>query len=798
MTTAKPRKKASQYRCGAVLWVISLVCFLPCVARAQTEGEPENLPDAIVVEAEDPAVTVLEGDGGTDSRAVVVTETPVVSPAISEEEVAVSQGQTLFRRGVDLYNSGQYREALDSFNRALALEPGLTDAATFAEKCESRLRSSAAGIDTSVAPTFQKLEPEAIQPAVPGGVPPLSVEELRYQRTKELLDKAHFYMENMRYSLAVELFEEVLIIAPNNLTAKRGLQDATIGAMQDEQDNLRRELQVDRQRIRNEVDERKLLPEGADATGLKEYIVTVPDVAETFVEKHELTEIEKALDSPISVEFVDEHINTIVEFVTESVGINIVVDSRVVQPPVEEIPVTAYTGAGAAGAGGFGGVPGGPPGFAPGAPGAAPAGFAPGGGVAPIAPPARRTQSAGRRARAEEEDEGGFGANFSAATAGFAAPGTAGAGGYDYQFPVYVTDGKVPYINLQNVTLGEAMRALLRPLNLDYSVQPGFLWISSPERIRTESFEPLTTRYYELKVTAYETLPEIILANPGGSYQANQGGFGGGGRGGGRGGGGFGGGGSSFGGRGGGSSFGGGGSRFGAGSGFGGGGSFGGGGRGGGFGGNQGGRGGGFGGQGGGQGGQSGPVQISHITDLFMGIDTTNFGQPQAVIGLSGGGTGLAGAPSTTGATGGTVGGSAGRREAADADGGGGLGAGGFGGGADGAAAGTTTTGDNKALIHLLLESIMPDVVDPVTGEVLSYMLYNTFTNQLIVHNTPTNLDFLEEQLATLDVTPQQVSIESKFVTVRVSDLDKVGFVWDIAGSDRNNRARQIEGLQDS
>lgn len=120
----------------------------------------------------------------------------------------------------------------------------------------------------------------------------------------------------------------------------------------------------------------------------------------------------------------------------------------------------------------------------------------------------------------------------------------------------YVTDGMVDSINLQDVPLKDGLRAMLRPLNLDYKVEEGHIWISTPERIRTESTERLETRVYEPKSTAYETLPEIILANPGGSYQANQGnGFGGGRGGGGQnagfGGSGFGGGASGFGGAGG-------------------------------------------------------------------------------------------------------------------------------------------------------------------------------------------------------------------------------------------------------
>lgn len=79
-----------------------------------------------------------------------------------------------------------------------------------------------------------------------------------------------------------------------------------------------------------------------------------------------------------------------------------------------------------------------------------------------------------------------------------------------------VTDGMVDYVNLKNVTLREALKAVLHPLNLDFSVQSGAIWISTPEKIRTESFEDLETRHYSLKNAGAETLFKIVLSNPGG------------------------------------------------------------------------------------------------------------------------------------------------------------------------------------------------------------------------------------------------------------------------------------------
>lgn len=112
------------------------------------------------------------------------------------------------------------------------------------------------------------------------------------------------------------------------------------------------------------------------------------------------------------------------------------------------------------------------------------------------------------------------------------APGTAavpqnGAGG------AYASDGMVGHVRLKNVPLKQALKGVLRPLNLDYKAEEGYLWISTPDRIRTESAEPLETRYYEPKSPVADTLPKVIVGNPGGPGAAmgavpQAGGFGGG------------------------------------------------------------------------------------------------------------------------------------------------------------------------------------------------------------------------------------------------------------------------------
>lgn len=78
-----------------------------------------------------------------------------------------------------------------------------------------------------------------------------------------------------------------------------------------------------------------------------------------------------------------------------------------------------------------------------------------------------------------------------------------------------VTDGIIDSLTLRKVPLREALPAMLRPLNLSYVEKDGYIFISTPEKLRAEADEPLETRYYELGPSG-ETLFKIVVGNPGG------------------------------------------------------------------------------------------------------------------------------------------------------------------------------------------------------------------------------------------------------------------------------------------
>lgn len=59
----------------------------------------------------------------------------------------------------------------------------------------------------------------------------------------------------------------------------------------------------------------------------------------------------------------------------------------------------------------------------------------------------------------------------------------------------YATDGMVPTIDLEDVKLSDALSALTRPLGLEYVVEPGFIWISTPEQLSVDFIPDSPQRY---------------------------------------------------------------------------------------------------------------------------------------------------------------------------------------------------------------------------------------------------------------------------------------------------------------
>jgi general secretion pathway protein D len=61
------------------------------------------------------------------------------------------------------------------------------------------------------------------------------------------------------------------------------------------------------------------------------------------------------------------------------------------------------------------------------------------------------------------------------------------------------------------------------------------------------------------------------------------------------------------------------------------------------------------------------------------------------------------------------------------------------------------------------------------TGATISY---NSAISQLIVNNTPDNLETFERILQQINVVPNQVEIEARFIEINQNDLEELGFQW--------------------
>ncbi len=632
-------------------------------------------------------------------------------------------------------------------------------------------------------------------------MPEKTAEELKKERVQKLLSDAQRYMEAQKFDIAVEIYNNVLLIDPKNDMAREGLHQATIKLHQESVKESERKVAEDRAKIRDFIEKQKQLPEGADARGIKPYKFTVPEIEEESAPVTKVSELEKTLDSIVSIEFEDIHISEITQFISDSYGVNIVIDNRAVEPPAKQQPQQGAVQPAQPGMMGMPSAPGQPFG-------------APGVGRPPMAGPGAGPGGVGLRTGPGVGPGGLQGGGLGAP----AYPGAPGQQGYGVSQDVYYgtkSSGIVPYISLKDVTLREALKALLRPLGLDFSVQPGFIWISKPEIIRQESFESLETRFYELRNVGADILFKLVLRNPfggvggmGGGMYGGMGSFGGrgyGGMGGMYGGGMYGGMGGMYGGMGGGMGgmygggmYGGMGGMYGGGmggyrggmGGYGGGGMYGGGmyggmgGMYGGMGGYRGGMGGMYGGMGGMYGGMGGfgrdVTTLSNISDMFSTISDQIVGE-LGPVGIVQAGTGA----------GAGIGGLGGRGALAT-----GTPTAGYGGAAGTAQLGARAGFEETQLSGLqILADAIPPIKEPYTGETLSKIAYNEATNMLIVTNTPTNLDKFEQILGQIDVTPKQVSIEAKFLTVRIEDLKKIGFNWSGNLSDQNNRPRENQYL---
>ena len=148
-------------------------------------------------------------------------------------------------------------------------------------------------------------------------------------------------------------------------------------------------------------------------------------VAQAAPEPKDSAELENKLDSPISIEFTDIHLAEITEFISDSWEVNIAIDWRVVPPPPRPTPMKKEKG-----------------------------------------------QRSSKHVPGEKATE--------APPVPIPVP----------KSPDYVTDGMVPFIKIEDVSMRDALTALLRPLNLTFVADRDVIWISSPKKMKEDATHP--------------------------------------------------------------------------------------------------------------------------------------------------------------------------------------------------------------------------------------------------------------------------------------------------------------------
>ena len=107
-------------------------------------------------------------------------------------------------------------------------------------------------------------------------------------------------------------------------------------------------------------------------------------------------------------------------------------------------------------------------------------------------------------------------------------------------------------------------------------------------------------------------------------------------------------------------------------------------------------------------------------------------------------------------------------------------------GGAGAAAQGGAATGGGyRALGAGALTTTMADVRQLFTDAGVPFppgssLVYNERTSTIIIRNTPENVEIFERVLSAYNFVPSQIEIEARFVGISQSDLDELGFNWQV------------------
>ncbi len=233
----------------------------------------------------------------------------------NNNDAQISESEKHFRDGVSLYKRGNYREALDEFNRVLAIDPSHEEAKSFQSKTEKKLLTNEVEGSANVDPPIEIFDPDSLK-SLDNAT--LTAEEFKIQRVRENVELGERYLEHNMFKEAVDKFEQVLITAPDNKRAQRGLHEATLGYDKEQISESQLDLVEQTQRVRRGIEEKKIMPEGAGVDGIKSFNLTIPTIEERVNPIEERSQIEDVLDQPVSVVFEELHLNDLLEVLSDN------------------------------------------------------------------------------------------------------------------------------------------------------------------------------------------------------------------------------------------------------------------------------------------------------------------------------------------------------------------------------------------------------------------------------------------------------------------------------------------------
>jgi beta-lactamase regulating signal transducer with metallopeptidase domain/tetratricopeptide (TPR) repeat protein len=455
---------------------------------------------------------------------VKMREPPEDAERIPEETSEVSE---LLDVGVELYADGYYRAALDRFTRALVIDPENETAQKYVEECTQYLIPGRVGEGVEVE------YPEERAPLGP------SSQEVRQATVEKYLAFGQEHFDKGEYEKAAQEWERALLIDPTNQRATASLREAK-----------RRQPETERPR-RTVVDRGVLSGESPPVGGPRVMFGESPPVHATMEAAFsELEEIEDKLhETKVALDFPEAtDIREVLEFLSEAAGVDIALDPRVMQRTDSGAPSPAAQPAEVlvlarkvylkdiAVHNALKVI----------ADQVLPDGYSveiQREGVLISTPDLSRNGPALLQASPFSEKETiqekldiNISVDFAEGTdirdvltflSDFAGVDIVLDERVMLDSPIETAyEGRVnptiesssPRVWLRDIALQDALKAILSRMGLAYRIQPDFIWVSRPDILRRESLEPLQTRRYTLDpsvsrdeiMPALETLPDVI------------------------------------------------------------------------------------------------------------------------------------------------------------------------------------------------------------------------------------------------------------------------------------------------